>query len=254
MNNVFYIGATGLVAQQTAVDTTANNIANLNTPAFKRGAVDFSALLASSSRLPSRPGAGGADGAGVSASMRPVFSPGTLRQTDDAWDVAIRGNGFIELDAGQGDSVLWRGGRLRVGDDGYLRASNGVSLKAAISVPRDAERLEITPDGQVLAVIPNQAAPLEIGRVELVQPADPRALQALGDGTYRLADDGMAVIRARPGEDNTGTLAQRFSEASNVALADELAGLMLYQRAYAASAKLVQVGDELMAIANGLKR
>ncbi|UXU87565.1 flagellar hook-basal body protein [Burkholderia sp. S-53] len=251
MNNVFYIGATGLVAQQTAVDTTANNIANLNTPAFKRGAIDFSALLASGGRFASRPGA---DGAGVFASMRPVFSAGTLRQTDDAWDVAIRGNGFIELDAGQGDSALWRGGRLRVGDDGYLRASNGVPLKAAISVPRDAEHLEITPDGQVLAVLPNQAAPLEIGRIELVQPADPHALQALGDGTYRLAGDGMAVIRARPGEDNTGTLAQRFSEASNVALADELAGLMLYQRAYAASAKLVQVGDELMAIANGLKR
>lgn len=254
MNNVFYIGATGLVAQQTAVDTTANNIANLNTPAFKRGAVDFSALLASDGRFPSRPGAGGTNGAGVSASMRPVFSPGTLRQTDDAWDVAIRGNGFIELDATQGDSSLWRGGRLRVGDDGYLRASNGIPLKAAISVPREAERLEITSGGQVFAVIPNQATPLEIGRIELVQPADPHALQALGDGTYRIADDGVALVRSRPGEDNAGMLVQGFSEASNVALADELAGLMLYQRAYAASAKLVQVGDELMAIANGLKR
>ncbi|MXN79979.1 flagellar hook-basal body complex protein [Burkholderia sp. 4701] len=254
MNNVFYIGATGLAAQQAAVDSTANNIANLNTPAFKRGAVDFSALLTAGGRPTFAPGTGGAAGAGVSASMRPVHSPGTLRQTDDAWDVAIRGNGFIELETAQGDAALWRGGRLRVGDDGYLRASNGVPLKAAISVPRDAERLEIAPDGQVLAVVPNQPAPLEIGRLEIVQPADPHALQALGDGTYRIADDGAAIVRARAGEDNAGTFAQGFSEASNVALADELAGLMLYQRAYAASARLVQVGDELMAIANGLKR
>jgi flagellar basal-body rod protein FlgG len=258
MNNLFYIGATGLAAQQTAVDTTAHNIANLNTPSFKRGAVTFSTLLTSGSlpvpRQETVAAGGMAGGAGVAASARSVFSPGTLRQTDDTWDLAIRGEGFLELDAADGNVMLWRGGRLRVGDDGYLRASNGIPLKAAISVPRDAERLEIAPDGQVLAVIPNQAAPLELGRIEIVQATDPRALQALGDGTYRVADDGVAVLRSRPGEDNAGTLAQGFGEASNVALADELAGLMLYQRAYAASAKLVQAGDELMAIANGLKR
>ncbi|MCA8254337.1 flagellar hook-basal body protein [Burkholderia sp. AU31624] len=258
MNNLFYIGATGLAAQQTAVDTTGHNIANLNTPAFKRGAVTFSTLLTASSVPAPRQEiiatAGLAGGSGVAAETRPVFSPGTLRQSDDAWDLAIRGEGFIELDAADGNVMLWRGGRLRVGDDGTLRASNGLPLKAAISVPRDAEQLDIAPDGQVLAVIPNQAAPLEVGRIEISQASDPRALLALGDGTYRIADDGATVIRSRPGEDNAGTLAQGFGEASNVALADELANLMLYQRAYAASAKLVQAGDELMAIANGLKR
>lgn len=258
MNNLFYIGATGLAAQQTAVDTTAHNIANLNTPAFKRGAVTFSTLLSPAGPpVPPRETlatANPAGGSGVAAEARPVFSPGTLRQTDDTWDLAIRGEGFVELDAADGTVTLWRGGRLRVGDDGTLRASNGLPLKAAISVPRDAERLDIAPDGQVLAVIPNQATPLEVGRIEIAQAADPRALHALGDGTYRIADDGAAVIRSRPGEDNAGTLAQGFGEASNVALADELASLMLYQRAYAASAKLVQAGDELMAIANGLKR
>ena len=84
-------------------------------------------------------------------------------------------------------------------------------------------------------------------------PADTRTLESVGSGVYRVLDDEQ-VSRIRPGEDNAGLFAQGFSEGANVSLSDELVGLMLYQRAYAASARLVQVGDELMSIANGLKR
>jgi flagellar basal-body rod protein FlgG len=262
MNNVFYIGATGLNAQQSAVDITANNIANLNTPAFKRGTVSFSELLIPGTESVRRQHLDGQNniapvGAGVAvAPALHVFTSGELRSTGDSLDIAIRGEGFIELasEANTGDALLWRGGKLHVNTDGYLAAPNDMPLKAMISVPRDSTGIKIEANGQVLATIPNQDAPLEIGQIELVTPADTRALKSAGDGVYRVHDDGVALTRVRAGEDNAGTLAQGFSEASNASLSDELVSMMIYQRSYAANARLVQVGDELMAIANGLKR
>ncbi|OLL30859.1 hypothetical protein BTH42_14885 [Burkholderia sp. SRS-W-2-2016] len=257
MNNVFYIGAMGLNAQQTAVDVTANNIANMNTPAFKRGTVAFSELLTSAAAPLNRATANEtvSTAAGVAADPSPhVFTAAELRPTGSALDLAIRGDGFIELASDSGQATLWRGGVLHVGNDGYLTAPNGQPLKSMISVPRDASGITISATGQVQAVLANQTDPVDLGEIELVMPTDVRALQATGDGVYRIQDDGIALTRLRPGEDNAGTLAQGFSEASNVSLSDELVSLMLYQRAYASNARLVQAGDELMAIANGLKR
>ncbi|MDR5774163.1 MULTISPECIES: flagellar hook-basal body protein [unclassified Caballeronia] len=262
MNNVFYIGASGLNAQQSAVDITANNLANMNTAAFKRGAVSFSELLvaapqrSNAMRLPAEDIAGSSPaGVSVDPSLR-IFSPGTLHETGNAFDLAIKGEGFIELNSerASGEALLWRGGTLHVGTDGFLAAPNGQALKSMISVPRDATSITVGSDGQVLATVPGQADPLEIGQIELVMPGDTRALQSEGNGVYRAPDDGVALSRVRSGEDNAGTLVQGYSEASNVSLSDELVNLMMYQHAYAANARLVQVGDELMSIANGLKR
>lgn len=256
MNNVFYIGATGLNAQQTAVDTTANNIANMHTPAFKRSEVAFSELLTAAPLSLKRGYVGDTTSAaaGVAANPTPhVFTPGELHPTGNALDLAIRGEGFIELASESGQTLLWRGGTLHAGSDGYLAGPNGQRLKAMISVPRDASSITIGNNGQVQAVVPSQTDAIDLGAIELLMPADTRTLESVGSGVYRVLDDEQ-VSRIRPGEDNAGLFAQGFSEGANVSLSDELVGLMLYQRAYAASARLVQVGDELMSIANGLKR
>ncbi|SAL10752.1 flagellar hook-basal body protein [Caballeronia telluris] len=259
MNNVFYIGATGLNAQQSAVDITANNLANMNTAAFKRGEASFSELMTdgaiSANVARGQRSAPVAAGVAVDPTLR-VFTPGVLHETGNAFDVAIKGDGFIELqsDRASSEATLWRGGTLHVGTDGFLAAPNGQALKAMISVPHDAAALTIGTDGRVSAMLPDQADPLEIGQIELVMPTDTRALQTQGDGIYRIQDDGVALSRLKPGEDNAGSLVQGYGEGSNVTLSDELVKLMLFQRAYAANARLVQVGDELMSIANGLKR
>jgi flagellar basal-body rod protein FlgG len=259
VNNVFYIGATGLNAQQSAVDITANNLANMNTAAFKRGAVSFSELLVTAPQartaLRDKMSESIAAGVSVDPSLR-VFSPGMLHESGNQFDIAIKGDGFIELqsDRASGEATLWRGGTLHVGSDGFLTAPNGQPLKAMISVPRDATALTIGTDGQVSATVPGQADLLEIGQVDLVMPVDTRTLQSVGDGIYRAQDDGLALTRVKPGEDSAGSVVQGYSEASNVTLSDELVNLMMFQRAYAANARLVQVGDELMSIANGLKR
>lgn len=257
MNGIFYIGATGLDAQGKAVETVANNVANINTAAYKRGTVSFSELLAGDPARADADTAAGAARAAAGVMANPtlhVFAQGELRPTGNDMDIAVQGEGFLELAGVDGRTTLWRGGTLRIGADGYLAAANGLPLAAMIAVPADAEAIHISKAGVVTASLRNERTPVEIGQIELAVPADLQRMESLGDGLYALPDDALSVTRAVPGEDKAGLLAQGFSEASNIKLADEMVSLMIYQRAYASSARLVQIGDELMGIANGLKR
>lgn len=257
MNNIFHIGATGLRAQQTAVDVVANNIANINTPAFKRNAANFSEMVGASNAAADSAAAASAStsnlGVSVSASAK-VLEQGELRKTDSAFDVAIRGAGFIELTGAGGQTLLWRGGALRVNADGFLAAANGLALKGSVSVPREANALTITESGQVLATVGGQAQPQAIGQLELVAVADGSALAPLGDGLYQLNDPLAEVNRGAPGEAGLGWVAQGYLEASNVKMVDEMVNMMLMQRAYSANARLLQVGDEMAATINQLRR
>lgn len=248
MNGAFYIAATGLRAQQGALDVTANNIANLNTSGFKRASVRFSEMVAFGQAT-----AEGVQPSGVASSgAERVFTQGDLRETGGSMDLAIRGEGFIELMAPSGRSVLWRGGALKVGEDGFLAAANGMSLRGMIAVPTDAHDLLISADGRVSALFDDQTRN-EIGRIDLTMVRDPESLSAIGEGLYELTDGARATTLAA-GEDGAGLLVQGSVEASNVQISDEMVTLLLTQRAYAANAQVVQAGDQLMAIANGLKR
>ncbi len=254
MNNAFYIGATGLRAQERALGVTANNIANLNTPTFKRSQVSFGELAAGASAPDGlgRPGFSGGSGVAAMATMT-VFDQGELRATGSATDIAIQGQGFIEVMGAEGQRLLWRGGTLTIGPDGLLSTTEGLPLQALITVPEGVASLRIAPDGTVAAAIGEDAALTELGRIDLVAVRDAGGLEALGGGLYRARADhaGVAMV---PGEDGAGAIVQGALEASNVALAAEMVALMLLQRAYSASAQALQAGDQLMGVANGLRR
>lgn len=253
MNGVFYIGATGLHAQQRALDVVANNIANINTPGFKRSEVRFSELVAPRAEdLQSGLDASSSPlGAMVQGSPR-IFTQGDLKPTGRPMDIAIRGEGFLELLGPGGQTLLWRGGALSVGADGLLGA-NGMPLKAMISPPADATSISIGQDGLVRATVDGEAQSRELGQIDVVRPRDMDGLSGLDGGLYEVADEGDLTAMV-PGEDGAGVLVQGALEASNVQLSDEMVTLLLMQRSYAANAQIVQAGDQLMAIANSLKR
>jgi len=258
MNGVFYIGATGLDTQQRAIDIVGNNIANMNTRAFKASHPQFSQLIAPASAPADGDDASAADGPptllGVQMDGTPVdFSQGQLTQTGVAMDLAINGPGFIELMGPAGQTQLWRGGTLTVNADGYLAAANGTPLQAMISVPRDASAVTVGADGKVTATVAGSAQPVAIGQIDLVQSGDPASLTAMSGGVYVAASE-ADLTRSAPGADGAGVLAQGFAETSNVNLAEEMVTLMLMQRTYSANAQVVQAGDQLMAIANELRR
>jgi flagellar basal-body rod protein FlgG len=256
MNGAFYVGAAGLDAQQRALDVISNNIANINTTGFKRSAVRFSDLVVPVERLSELDAiqTQGVQGLGVAAhSASHVWTQGELRQTGQSLDVAIDGEGFIEMMGPAGETLLWRGGTLKVDTDGYLAASDGTMLHAMISVPRDASTISISRDGIVTATVEGDTSPSEIGRIDLVMVKDKDSLGDAGGGYYRTSD-ASGIYSVEAGEEASGVLIQGSLETANVQLSEEMVSLLLMQRAYAANAQVVQAGDQLMGILNNLRR
>lgn len=257
MSDAYQIGAIGLHTQQLALDAIANNISNINTPGFKRSEIRFADVVASrpdATLLPADLQSAAPTLAGVALDLQFMLNdPGELQRTGAAMDVAVDGAGFIELMGPDGQSLLWRGGRLQVAEDGALTGAGGFALKANITVPDDTSALTIAADGTVRAQGADGTTPVELGQIRLVRIGDPTGVTRMDGGLYRVAD-GARLDELVPGEDGVGQLVQRAIERSNVQLTDEMVRMMLVQRAYAANAQILQAADQMMGIANTLRR
>ena len=262
MFDALYISATGMQAQQLNVDTIANNLANVNTTGFKKSKISFTdlmvqeagrlaptqeeaGLLGSASRL----------GAGVGiASTAKLFDMGDLKKTESAFDIAIQGEGFLEVTMPDGTSAYTRGGTFRVNRDGLLATAGGFPLKPNLAIPDNAQNLQIDSDGRVQVQVAGQATPIELGQLELVRFTNPAGLMAQGDGLYRVSPASGEAIAGKATEDGMGSLAQGFLEGSNVKLTEEMVGLMVAQRVYEANVKVMQASDEMLGMINGLRK
>lgn len=264
MFDALQIAATGMHAQQLHVDTIANNLTNVNTAGFKKARVSFQDLVTrdaeGAARLAAAGGTGPIDtaqrlGAGVGvARVGKLFDAGDVRKTDSAYDVAIAGDGFFELAMSDGSRAYTRGGALKVNADGMLATQAGHVLKPGIAIPDNAQALTITQDGKVFVRTPHQASAVEVGQLELVRFTNPGGLNAAGDGLYRNAEASGEPIAGRAGEDAMGSVQQGFLEGSNVKLVEEMVNLMVAQRAYEASVKVVQASDEMLGLVNSLRK
>lgn len=255
MSDALSIAASGMHAQQMLVDSIANNLANVNTTGYKKARVSFTDLVVRGGADPV-PGATPSTlpvGVGVASTAR-VFEPGDVRRTDGPMDLAIRGEGFLELGLPDGTLAYTRGGTLKVDADGQLATAAGIPLKPGIHVPANAEAILIDGDGRVQMRLAGRAGTVEAGRIELVRFANAQGLAAQGDGLYRATEASGEPIAGRAGEDGIGLLAQGHLEASNVKLMDEMVQLMVAQRAYEASVKVVQASDDMLGMVNGLRR
>ena len=262
MLDALYIGATGMQAHQAHVDAIANNLANVNTSGFKKSRVSFSDMVVQGVATGARATAGengafvnAASGAGVqAAAVAKVFAGGDMKKTDAPMDIAISGEGFFELAMPDGTRAYARGGTLKVNADGVLATQSGIPLKPGLAIPDNAEALLVSSTGRVQVRVSRQANPVDAGQLELVRFANAQGLLPQGDNLYRASEASGEPISARPGENGVGTLAQGFLEASNVKLVEEMVDLMVAQRAYEASVKVVQASDEMLGMINGLRR
>ena len=265
MFDALYIGATGMQAQQLHVDTIANNLANVNTPGFKKGRVSFTDLMMSeTSRLapagadqavPNLLGAAMGTGAGVGVNaLAKLFEPGALNPTGSSWDLAIEGDGFLEVQMPDGATAFSRGGAMKVNADGTLASQSGHAFKPGITIPATATSVTVAPDGAVSVTTPQQPKPTQVGQLQVVRFANPMGLLAQGDNLYRSSDASGEPMAGHAGQEGIGSLRQGFLEASNVKMVDEMVNLMVAQRAYQASVKVVQASDELLGMVNNLRR
>ena len=254
MNDSLYIAATGMQAQQQNIDAIANNLANVSTAGFKKGRVNFQEMM----HVDPKQAAGGSVaplGLGISVgSVAKDFTPGALTQTGAQLDLAINGAGFIEVTLADGSRGYTRGGALQVSKDNYLATAAGHVLKPSIHVPANAAAIQIGADGKV-SIRSSANGPLtEVGQIELANFANPSALGALASGVYAPTEGSGEANYARPGNQGLGLLAQGALENSNVNLVDEMVTLMVAQRAYEMSSKVIQASDEMMALTNNLRR
>ena len=266
MPDSLYIAATGMQAQQMNIDTIANNLANVNTTAFKKGRISFTDLMVlESARIGTSdagqvqdPGSAArapmiGNGVGIASSSK-AFDTGGLTQTGSAWDVAIQGDGFFRVTLADGSTAYTRGGTLKVNAEGQLTTQAGLALQPALSVPANVSALSIGADGTVTATIAGQSKPAQLGQLQLVRFANPTELQAQGDNLYVASDAAGTPTQGNPGSDGLGSLQQGALEGSNVQMVDEMVNLVVAQRAYEASSKIIQASDEMMQMVNNLRR
>jgi len=257
MNGAFEVGAVALRAQQQALETHANNVANVNTPGFKRSEVHFSSVVTanppSTTETERLAREANVQGGGIRATSHQMLSDqGELQATGAALDVAIDGNGYFELLGPDGESLLWRGGRLAVDRDGYLAAEGAGTLRSLIAVPDDATSLIIANAGAVTAILAD-GDNVDLGQISLVKPGSEAELSEVGAGQYRLVDGGR-LLDGTAGEDGMGIIQQGMIELSNVEMASAMVDMLVLQRAYAASAQVLQTADQIASITNNLKR
>jgi flagellar basal-body rod protein FlgG len=260
MLDSFYISAIGMRAHSTQIDTISNNVANLNTTGFKRGVVSFSSLSGTDSVSVAANIAkaaailGNQSGGGVSTQLAYSMLAGALTSTNAPLDVAINGNGFIEVTRADGSPAYTRAGSLVVNAQGMLATRTGEVLAAKIAVPPDTQSVSIAPDGHVYAIPGNSTTQVDLGQIELVSFANPGGLQAAGGTLYVPGTDSGEAHSGAPNTDGLGSLQSGYLESSNVDMTTELTTLMLAQRGFELNSRVVQASDQMLQTVNSLYR
>lgn len=255
MLDALWTAATGMLAQQTALDVTSNNLANVNTVGFKAGRVAFQDLLyvEVNRRLATRQG--NEMGLGTSiAAVQAQFRQGSFQGTDRLLDVAITGTGFIAVRRPDGTAGYTRAGNLQIDAAGQLTDATGNVVQPPITVPPGADMgtFTIGRDGAVNVKVNGQLQAL--GQLQLAVFQNPAGLEQVGGNVYiESANSGAAQLVAFE-QQGAGHLEQGVLEMSNVNAVDEMTSMIATQRAYEAVAKVVTASDEMLQTANQLRR
>lgn len=252
-----YIAETGMQSQQKLLDIISNNIANSSTPGFKKVDVNFVDLVSQvpNAQLPLSQRQSMPEGAGVKIhSTSTDFSTGGLKQTTNPFDLAINGKGFFEVNNADGSSSYSRASRFRLDENGYLTSSTGMKLAANIQLPPDSKGFVITSAGDVLVSLPDEEELVQLGSLELVNFSNTDGLQQVGENLYRPTEQAGDRVFGKPGENGMGSIAQGFTEMSNVSMTEEMVNLMLAQRGYQLNARIIQVSDQILETINNLRR
>ena len=257
-----YIASTGMSAQERNVEVISNNIANMRTTGYKRQRAEFEDLLyqqitragSSTSEQGTMIPAGLEIGSGVRTVATPrVMSQGSVNVTERELDVAIRGEGFFMVQLPDGRTAYTRDGSFERSPEGTLITSTGYQIEPGITIPGDAASVAISPDGIVSAVIGTDAAPTQLGQLQLARFVNKSGLESLGDNLFvETAASGPAQVGV-PNNDSNGNLLQGYLEMANVNSVTEIADLIAAQRAYEMNARIISGADQMMQATSQLR-
>lgn len=257
-----FVAATGMEAQKLNIDVIANNLANVNTVGYKKSRADFQELIYQNVKTAGATSAEGSQipsGIQVGLGVKPVavqklFMQGDFTQTGNQLDLVMEGDGFFQILLPDGTRAYTRSGAFKLDSDGRIVNSDGYPLEPAISIPVDTTSITVSSDGKVSVSQPGSTTPTEIGQIELARFINPGGLKSLGKSLYLNTGSSGDATTANPGSEGLGTIAQGFIEMSNVNVVEEMVNMIVSQRAYEISSKAVQASDDMLQIANNLKR
>lgn len=258
MSSALWVSKTGLAAQEKAMATVANNLANVNTNGFKSDRVVFEDLFYT---IEAQPGAqadavntlpsGIQLGSGVRvAGTQKVFTEGNIQTTGQPMDLAIVGRGFFQVENAQGEIFYTENGQFQLNAEGLMVNAQGLPLLPTIEVPEGSTGFTVGSDGTVTAVLPGDSVPSELGQITLVNFTNPGGLEALGGNLYRETVASGAPVEGVPGEEGLGQLKQYALEGSNVQVVEAMVSMIAIQRAYEANAKMLDAASGMQQFLN----
>ena len=260
MIRALHSARTGMNGQQTQLDVISNNLANINTSGYKKNRAQFQDLFYQSMRAAGAETAGGSMvptgvqvglGSRITA-VQKIFTQGDYTQTGNDLDLAIEGNGFFQIDK-NGTSYYTRGGSFTRDVNGYIVTSDGNQLQPAFQIPDGTTTINVSSTGHIVA---QSASGASLGEtdISLYKFVNPAGLKSTGSNLYAETPASGAATAATPGSGGAGTIAQNFLETSNVDVTEEMVNLIITQRAYEVNSKAITTADQLLEIANTLKR
>ncbi len=260
MNLSLYSAATGMEAQQLNLNTIANNLANVNTPGFKRSKIEFQDLLYQKPRASGSDSGGGnivptgvevGNGARV-ASTSKVFTQGQLTNTGESLDVALQGDGFFEVQRPDGTLGYTRDGSFKLNAQGQVVTVDGLPVLSGFqTIPTGATSVAVAEDGNVTV---QSSSGSQTFRLTLTRFSNPSGLRSLGGNLYEETAASGTPETGSPGEQGFARTIQGYIENSNVNIVEEMVNLIVAQRAYEINSKSIQASDEMLQNAANMKR
>jgi len=254
MTRSLFIAKTGLDAQQMQLDVISNNLANVSTSGFKKSRAVFEDLVYQTLR---QPGAQSTQqtqlptGLQIGTGVRPVateriFTQGNLTQTGNQLDVAVNGQGFLQVSLPDGTTAYTRDGSLHQDSQGQLVTSSGYAISPAITIPSNAQTVTIGNDGTVSITQQGQTAATQVGTIQLANFINPAGLESKGENLFVETAASGAPTANTPGSNGLGTLKQGYVETSNVNVVEELVNMIQTQRAYEINSKAISTSDQML--------
>jgi flagellar basal-body rod protein FlgG len=251
-----------MYAQKLNVDNITNNLANVSTTGFKKAKLEFQDVLYQVMRMAGATSQAGIEvpvelqigyGARAVATQR-IYNQGTLVDTGNPFDLAIDGDGFFIIELPDGTQAFTRDGAFKISRDGDMVNSDGYLLAAAITIPPTAKEVSIGVDGTVTVRNAGETEVTDIGQITTAKFLNPAGLSALGRNLFVQTTASGDFVEGVPGEEGLGQIRSGFLEMSNVETVEEMVNLIVAQRAYEINSKGIQTAEDMMQIANNLKR
>lgn len=253
--------ATGMASQEIHVNTISNNIANVNTTAYKKQRAETEDLLyqtyvesgaRSSQNTKYNVGVQVGTGSKVSA-IRKEFVQGSPKITNNPYDLMIQGDGFFGVELPNGLISYTRDGSFNVNAQGQLTTKDGYKLIPTITLPPNILTLNISNSGNVDAFIQNQQEPVNLGQIPVFMFTNPVGLKSTGRNLYQGTLASGSPIQSIAGENGAGGVQQGSLESSNVSIMNEMTSLIRAQRAYEMNSKVMSVADQMLQTVNNIR-